>query len=126
MAVLLATLISLVSLDWSSLGSVSRAAFSALTVLGVVMLTRLYLAGGEARGRAAGWERRHIDHVYFTYVSLWIGFLVLPILNLPLPEVCVPLTVIAVLAAGHMLLNRYKRGMSSPSRAPGGDAEAAL
>lgn len=110
-AVLLVTLAVLIALDWVDLDAGARVAFLALAGLAAVMLYRLVLAGREARARAAGWQRRYVQHVYFTYVSLWIGFLVLPALNLPLPQVTVPLAAAAVLVIGSILVKRYKRSL---------------
>ena len=107
---LLVSVVVLVAVDWSDFDAGARVAFVALAGgLGGAMLYRLARADREARTRTPGWEKRYIGHVYFTYVSLWIGFVVLPALNLPLPQVTVPATAVAVLAIGTVLINRYKR-----------------
>ena len=107
-ALLLGSMVALVALDWSGLNGSSRLAFSALTGLGAVMAYRLVRAGQEARERRTGWPERYIHHVYFTYIALWIGFLVLPALNLPFPALSVPLAGLAVLLVGNALLSRFK------------------
>ena len=48
-----------------------------------------------------GWEGRYIGHVYFTYISLWMGFVILPTLDLPMPQVTVPVIAVADRRAPH-------------------------
>ncbi|MGH3649519.1 MAG: hypothetical protein ACRDU9_02330 [Acidimicrobiia bacterium] len=63
-----------------------------------------------------GWERRYVGHVYFTYVSLWVGFAIIPALRSGNPGLWIPVAVIGVLAAGTLLVHRYERriGLRSP------------
>jgi hypothetical protein len=112
--ILLASLVVLVALDWDGLDGGSRVAFSALIGLGAVIAYRLTRAYQVAWAGEGNWEERYINHVYFTYISLWEGFVILPALNLPLPQVTVPLVAIAVLLIGHMLIARYKRRTLAP------------
>lgn len=107
-AILLASLVALVAIDWNGLDTGSRVAFSALTALGAVMAYRITRAYRLASAQGANWQERYIGHVYFTYISLWEGFVILPALNLPLPQVSVPVVAIAVLLIGHALIARYK------------------
>jgi hypothetical protein len=108
-AVLATGLVALLAYDWGALDTTARAAFAGLACLAVVMGYRLRLARLEARRRRDGWQERYVTHVYFTYVSLWVGFLIIPALNLPLPQVGVPLTVVAVLLIGNRLIGQYKQ-----------------
>lgn len=109
LTVLVGTLVPLIALDWPDLPTGARVGFLALLGLAGVMVYRLARAEHERRTRAGGWDGRYVDHVYFTYVALWIGFLIVPALNLPLPAVSAPLTGVAVLAVGNVLLAAYKR-----------------
>jgi cobalamin synthase len=106
---LVASLVPLVTTDGAGLDVGGRIAFTALTVLGIVMVFRIILAGRVASARQGDWQKRYINHVYFTYISLWEGFVILPALNLPLPQLTVPAVAVAVLLIGHMLIARYKR-----------------
>jgi hypothetical protein len=112
-AILIASRVALVAIDWGSLEVGTRIAFGALTGLGAVMMFRIARAQRVASARGANWEQRYIDHVYFTYISLWEGFVILPALDLPLPQVTVPVVAIAVLVVGHTLIARYKRRLLS-------------
>lgn len=108
-AVMFVTLIMLVIVDWQGLDTTARLAFMALTGLGAVMMVRIVLADRVASSRDSGWEGRYIGHVYFTYISLWMGFVILPALNLPMPQLTVPVIAGAVLLTGQTLVGRYKR-----------------
>lgn len=106
---LLAALLVLVVVDWADLDTGSRIAFTALGGLGVAMAVRLTLARRLAQARPAGWAERYLGHVYFTYISLWVGFVVLPALELPTPQLAVPLSALVVLVIGHFALRRFRR-----------------
>jgi hypothetical protein len=56
-----------------------------------------------------GWERRYVNHVYFTYISLWVGFAIIPALRSPTPGLWIPVAVATVLATGRVLEHRYQR-----------------
>jgi cobalamin synthase len=112
-ATLFVTLVALIVVDWSDLDNGGRIAFIALAGLAVFMLWRLAQAGREGRTRSSGWQQRYVRHVYFTYVSLWIGFVILPALNSPIPFVIAPLAVATALVVGGILIGRYKRQLAS-------------
>jgi hypothetical protein len=112
-AIMFVTLIALVVLDWEGLDTTARVAFTALTGLAAVMMLRIVLAARVGSSREPGWEGRYIGHVYFTYISLWMGFVILPALNLPMPQVTVPVIAAAVLLTGQTLVGRYKRRVLS-------------
>ncbi|HEY3262870.1 MAG TPA: hypothetical protein VGJ95_21805 [Pseudonocardiaceae bacterium] len=114
LAILLLTLVTLIGVDWPQLDVTARIAFVALTGLGVVMMYRIIRAWREATARSGGWPARYIGHVYFTYVSLWIGFLVLPALNLPYPQFSVPVLAVIVLLLGNLLVTRFKKRVLPP------------
>lgn len=140
-AALLASMVALVVVDWPHLELGARVAFAGLTVLGAVIATRLALAHRETQARRDQWQSRYVDHLYFTYISLWIGFLIVPALNTTFPHVAVPLTVLTTLLVGHALITRLKKrlpdggspsgfsadasGSSTPPPIPAGDAPRA-
>ena len=107
--VLLVSMVAMIGVDWSGLEAGARIAFSGLTGLGVVIAYRLVRAHQEAGTRGTDWQSRYIGHIYFTYVSLWIGFLIVPALNMPYPQIAVPSVPIMVLLLGHVLVRRYKQ-----------------
>lgn len=109
---LLLSLFALIAIDWHELATGARIVFSALAALAVVMAYRLVRAVAEAAAMSDGWQRRYIDHIFFGYVSLWIGFLVLPASNLPYPQVVVPVVALGTLALGRVLVARYQKHVS--------------
>ncbi|QBI18471.1 hypothetical protein ER308_02080 [Egibacter rhizosphaerae] len=117
-AVLLVAMVALVALDWPHLAAGARVAFAGLCGLGAVIAYRLVRGHREARLQRHGWQARYLDHLYFTYISLWIGFLIVPALALPVPQVAVPATVLATLGIGHALLARYKPHVLPHTQAP--------
>jgi hypothetical protein len=98
----------LVAMDWGDLDAGARIAFAGLSGLGAVMGYRIVRARQAALTRPERWQDRYIGHVYFTYISLWEGFVILPALNLPLPQLSVPAVALGVLLIGHTLISRYK------------------
>ena len=78
---------------------------------------RLLLARRAARTAATGWQRRYVDHMAFTYISLWVGFLVVPAVNTAWPQVAIPVVVVVVVVTGSVLASRYKRRVPEISSA---------
>jgi hypothetical protein len=106
---LLVSLLALIVSDWPRLETLPRLAFCGLAVLAGVMVTRMYLAHRLVGGSDPGWELRYVRHVYLSYVSLWVGFAIVPALRSPNPGLWIPVAVVGVLAAGTLLVHRYER-----------------
>lgn len=100
--------------DWAGLESGARLAFTGLAVLAVVMLIRAYLAHRRVARGGRGWEGRYVNHVYFTYISLWVGLAIVPALRSPDPELWVPIAVAVVLSTGALLVRRFKQNTITP------------
>lgn len=116
LTVVLVTLVVLVAADWNSLDAGARSAFGGLTGLAAVMVHRLTRAYEVSGTQGAGWREQYIGHISFTYVALWEGFVILPALRLPYPQLTVPLVAIAVLIVASTLIERYKaRVLAVPS-----------
>ena len=107
-AILLATMIALIVLDWDGLDIAARVTFLGLAALAAFMLARILAARREAAVRSADWQGRYMRHIEFTYIALWEGFVILPALNLPLPQVSVPVVAVGVFLVLHTLLGRYR------------------
>jgi FtsH-binding integral membrane protein len=107
--VLVTSLVALIIRDWPGLETGSRIAFSGLAIMGVVMLVRIYLAHRLTGSDEPQWERRYVSHVYFTYVSLWVGFAIIPAVRSGNPGLWIPMAVMGVLTAGTLLVHRYER-----------------
>ena len=106
-------LVAIVALDWSSLGATQRIIFSILIGLAAVIVTRLYLAFELVRRQPAGWQIPYINHIYFTYISLWEGFFIVSLIDLGAPGWLVGAVAVGVLVVGGLLVSRYKREKTS-------------
>lgn len=121
---LMLSMFALIATDWRELAAGARIAFSALAALAVVMAYRLVRAVAEAAAMPDGWQRRYINHVFFGYISLWIGFLVVPALNLPYPQVVIPVVALGTLALGRFLVARYQKRVLATGDVPAGPPRA--
>lgn len=114
LVVLVVAVAGAVAAHWSDLDTGARAAFGGLVLLGAVIVARGHLALRALRQRRAGWQQRYLDHVYFTYVSLWEGFVLVAILESGLPAWLAPMAAVGILVAGAALLSWYKRRILDP------------
>jgi len=105
-------LAAIVAVDWGSLDATPRIIFSVLIGLAAVILIRLFLAFRSAHERPGGWQIPYVNHIYFTYVSLWEGFFIVGLIDLGAPGWMVGAVAVGVLIVGGILLNRYKRGIA--------------
>lgn len=103
---------AIVAVDWSKLAATPRIVFSALIGLAAVILIRLFLAFRLARQQPAGWEIPYVNHVYFSYISLWEGFFIVGLIDLGATGWLVGAVAVGVLILGGVLLNIYKRGIA--------------
>lgn len=108
LAVLAGSLLALIVFDWAGLDATARIAFSGLLALAIVMLYRLFLADRLVGSAQPDWRRRYVGHVYFTYVSLWVGFAIVPALRSGNPGLWIPVAVAAVLTTGTLLVRHYE------------------
>jgi hypothetical protein len=74
-----------VAIDWSSLSTGSRLAYSAFVVLGIYMTWRAAKARLLWPPTTAQEAHRATEHLGFTIVALLVGFLVIAILDLGAP-----------------------------------------
>jgi hypothetical protein len=111
---------AIVAVDWSGLAGTPRIVFSVLIGLAGVILLRLLLAFRLAAQQPAGWQIPYVNHIYFTYISLWEGFFIVGLIDLGAPGWVVGAVAIGVLIVGGALLNRYKGGL--PTRVTAGES----
>ena len=104
-------LAAIVAVDWSSLAATPRIAFSVLIGLAALILLRLLFAFRLAAQQPVGWQIPYVNHIYFTYISLWEGFFIVGLIDLGAPGWVVGAVATGVLIVGGTLLNRYKRGL---------------
>jgi hypothetical protein len=104
-----AFLAATVAVDWPSLGVTRRIFFSALVVLAAVIVARTWHAGRVARRGEPGWPLRYVGDIFFGYISLWEGFVIISLLHAGLPAWGVGFIAGGVFAVGSAVVDHYKR-----------------
>jgi hypothetical protein len=84
-AVLVVALIAAVALHWPELESAQRIAFSGLTLLGLYTLVRAGQAASLTRRHPGGRHGEFVQHVGFTLISLFDGFVIVGAIDLGAP-----------------------------------------
>jgi hypothetical protein len=87
---------------WQQLGTGEQLIFGGLFLLGLYMGWRALSARGLLRRRGEGWRLPYMEHVGFTLIALWEGFVIVLAIDLGAPAWLV--AVLAVL--GVVLGNR--------------------
>jgi hypothetical protein len=116
-ALLVVFLVATVVLDWWRIDTMQRIVFSVLIGLAAVIAARVYLAFEMTRKRRDGWQVSYMNHIYFTYISLWEGFFIVGLFDLNAPAWLIGLVAVGVLVLGAILFSRYKR-QQAPRPAP--------
>lgn len=109
LTVLVVAVIGAVAAHWPTLDPVTQVVFSGLGALGVFVIARGFLALRSVRRKRGGWQKSYMRHIYFTYISLWEGFVIVAVIDLGLPGWLVPVVAVGVLILGGYLVNRYQR-----------------
>ncbi len=97
-----------IAVDWAGLDIASRGLFVALTVLGGYMIWRAFQAHRLQQANSLQHRARRIDHIGFTLIALFDGFVIILALDLGAPAWAVIMIAIAGTAAGHTTLARLK------------------
>ena len=87
---------------WIEYTSVERIIFPGLFVLGLYMLYRARNAGDLVEKQQNHWKHNYIEHISFTLISLFEGFIIVSGLNSGFPG-----WLVAVLAILGLLLGRW-------------------
>ena len=106
-------LVATVLVDWSSINSTQHVVYSALIGLAAVILARLYLAFRVIARQPTDWIAKYVNHIYFTYVSLWEAFFIVGLIDLGAPAWVVGAVAVGVLILGATLVSRYKGRLQS-------------
>jgi hypothetical protein len=106
---LVAFLTATVAVDWSIIDATQRLVYTALIGLAIVIVVRIFLALRVATRHPAGWKEKYLNHVYFTYISLWDGFFIVGLIDLGAPGWLVGGVAVGVLIVGAVLFSNYKR-----------------
>jgi uncharacterized membrane protein YfcA len=92
---------------WTEYSSVERIIFPGLFVLGIYMLYRARNAGQLLEEQQNDWRHNYIEHIGFTLISLFEGFIIVGGLNSGFP-----VWLVAVLAIFGVLVGRWLIGFA--------------
>jgi uncharacterized membrane protein len=106
--VLVVFLAAVLALDWPGLDTTSHAVFTALLVLGGYMIWRATQARRLQHTTSPQQQARRIDHIGFTLIALFDGFVIITALDLGAPPWLAAVVGVAGIAAGHTTLGRLK------------------
>lgn len=99
-----------VAAGWSGYDTGTRIMFGALLGLAGFMCWRAYRAVVELRTKRPGWRTRYLNHIGFTLISLFDGFVIVAAIDLGAPGWLVVLLAVAGVGVGIALMNRVKAG----------------
>lgn len=94
---------------WTEYSGTERIIFSGLFVLSLYMLYRARSANSLLTSQQTNWEHSYIEHVGFTLISLFEGFIIVSGLNSGLPVWLVALVAILGLLVGQWLIGFSQR-----------------
>lgn len=94
---------------WNEYSDVERIVFPALLGLSIFMVFRGWGAGLVLATLQANWELGYIEHIGFTLISLFEGFIIVSGLNAGFPPWLVTLVAVLGLLVGRWSLGRAKR-----------------
>ena len=102
-------MVAVVAVDWLGLDLASRLIYSGLIVLGLYMLWRGWRARTALLVQKASWRPEYLDHVGFTLISLFDGFVIVAAIDLHLPGWLVALVAVAGVAGGIATIRGLKQ-----------------
>ncbi|PTL71237.1 hypothetical protein C1I63_18530 [Rathayibacter caricis DSM 15933] len=108
MIVLVIGLAVAVVAEWSQMEDARRAVDVGLILLGLYTLLRAIQAAAAVRAAHPGWQVAFVDHVGFTLISLFDGFVIVAAINLGVPMPVVILLAILGVGGGIATMNRLR------------------
>jgi hypothetical protein len=94
---------------------VQHIVYTGLIGLALVIAGRVFLAFRVARNQPDGWQASYMNHIYFTYISLWEGFFIVGLLDLKAPAWLVGVVAVGVVLLGALWFNNYNRQVVTAS-----------
>lgn len=107
-AVLFVALLAAVAIGWPESATVQRIAFAGLSVLGSYTLYRAIRADQVRRHAPPGWHGMFVNHVGFTLISLFDGFVIVAAIDLHAPPWLVAFLAIGGVIAGILGVRRLE------------------
>ena len=94
---------------WSNYSDVERIVFPGLLGLSLFMLFRAWGAGIVFATQQTNWKLGYVEHIGFTLISLFEGFIIVGGLDLGLPGWLVAIVAVLGLLAGRWLIGSAKQ-----------------
>jgi hypothetical protein len=109
MAVLAATAVAVIAVDWTGLDTPQQLVFAGLAVLAGVMVGAASRAAWLARRQSPGWPPRCVGAVGFTLIALFDGFVIVALLDLGAPTWLVAVAAVVAVLAGRRAVGGAER-----------------
>jgi hypothetical protein len=94
---------------WNEYSDIERVVFPGLLGLALFMLFRAWGAGVVIATQQKNWKLGYVEHIGFTLISLFEGFIIVAGLDLGFPGWLVAIVAIAGLLAGRWWITSLKR-----------------
>lgn len=107
-AILLAPLYLVISVDWQHLIFIEQAAFSGLGILGLYMAWRAIQAYHVLKTQLNEWQPEYIDHMGFNMIALFEGFIIVAMIDLGTSDWLVGIIAVVSLVVGIWGVNKVK------------------
>jgi hypothetical protein len=98
--------------SWKNYSTLERVIFPGLFVLGIYMLYRARNANLLRKTRQNEWTQDYIEHIGFTLISLFEGFIIVSGLNSGVPGWLVALLAILGVLAGRWMIGFAQRRLA--------------
>lgn len=99
-------LVGAMAAHWRELGTTEQVVYGGLLLLGLFMVWRAMAAGSLLRRRGDGWRLPYMEHVGFTLIALWDGFVIVLAIDLGAPGWLVAALAVLGVLAGNRALHR--------------------
>lgn len=107
---MIALLVAVVLVDWNTLGQTSRLIYAGLGLLALYTGWRGWQARHVLERRTGRWQGAYVDHVGFTLISLFDGFVIVSALDLNAPGWLVGAVGVLGIVVGRFAINRVGEG----------------
>jgi hypothetical protein len=97
-----------VTIGWRDMSTTERTVFSGLIVLGAFMMWRAIQASRTRPTAGNPPSAKYIDHLGFTLIALFEGFVIVAAIDLGAPSWLVVALAVGGVVAGHFILRRLK------------------
>jgi hypothetical protein len=105
LGLMIAFLLAAMAAHWQQLGTGEQAIFGGLVLLGLYMGWRALAARGLLRRRGQQWRLPYMEHLGFTLIALWDGFVIVLAIDLGAPGWLVGVLAVLGVVVGNRALH---------------------